>query len=56
MRTPSLKIVLLFAGTILFNIVFWQEKLAVNTALFDGFILAAVFYLYQPVFRKPVMK
>ncbi|MES2847452.1 MAG: DUF4173 domain-containing protein [Bacteroidota bacterium] len=56
MKSASLKTSLVLAGAVLFNIVFWQEKLAVNTALFDGFILAAVFYLYQPSFKKPAMK
>jgi hypothetical protein len=56
MKSASLKTTLVFAGAVLFNIVFWQEKLAINTALFDGFILSAVFYLYQPVLKKPVMK
>ena len=56
MKTPTLKIVLLFAGTILFNIIFWQEKIAVNTLLFDAFILASVFYLYPAAFTKPAMK
>lgn len=56
MRSASLKTTLVLAGAVLFNIVFWREKLAINTAVFDGFILAAVFYLYQPAFKKPVMK
>jgi hypothetical protein len=56
MKTPALKIVLLFAGTILFNIIFWQEKIAVNALLFDAFILLSVFYLYPAAFTKPAMK
>ena len=56
MKSPALKIILLFTGTILFNIIFWQEKIAVNTLLFDVFILASVFYLYPAAFTKPVMK
>lgn len=56
MKTASLKVGLVIAGAFLFNIIFWQEKLAINTVPFDAFILAAVFYLYQPVFKKPVMK
>jgi hypothetical protein len=56
MKTPSLKIVLLLTGTILFNIIFWQEKLAVNALLFDAFVLSAVFYLYSAAFTKPAMK
>jgi Domain of unknown function (DUF4173) len=56
MKTPALKIVLLFTGTILFNIIFWQEKIALNALLFDVFILASVFYLYPAAFTKPAMK
>ena len=56
MKTPTLKIVLLGAGTILFNIIFWQEKFAVNALLFDAFILLSVFNLYPAAFTKPAMK
>ena len=56
MKTPALKMVLLFAGTILFNIIFWQEKIALNVLLFDAFILLSVFYLYPAAFTKPAMK
>ena len=56
MKTPTLKIVLLCAGTILFNIIFWQEKIAVNALLFDAFILLSVFKLYPAAFTKPVIK
>ncbi|MEP7238319.1 MAG: DUF4173 domain-containing protein [Ferruginibacter sp.] len=56
MKTPTLKIALLFAGTVLFNIIFWQEKIAVNALLFDLFILLSVFNLYPAAFTKPAMK
>ncbi|MEO6254678.1 MAG: DUF4173 domain-containing protein [Ferruginibacter sp.] len=56
MKTPTLKLLLLFAGTILFNIIFWQEKMAVNALLFDAFILLSVFNLYPAAFTKPAMK
>lgn len=53
---PTLKILLVVAGTILFNLIFWQEKVALNALLFDLFILVSVFYLYPSAFRLPVMK
>jgi hypothetical protein len=56
MKTPTLKIVLLCAGTILFNIIFWQEKIGVNAFLFDAFILLSVFKLYPAAFTKPAVK
>ena len=42
-KNASLKIVLVAAGAIVFNVIFWQEKLAFNTFLFDVFILCALF-------------
>lgn len=56
MKSASLKTALVITGAVLFNIIFWQEKLAVNTLVFDVFILAAAFYLYQPSFKNPVMR
>ncbi len=56
MKIASLKIILLTAGAVLFNIIFWKEKLAINALLFDAFILGSVFYLYPAAFTKPAMK
>ncbi len=55
-NTHFLKLILLTAGAIVFNIVFWQEKIAVNAIFFDAFILGSVFYLYPAAFAKPEMK
>ncbi|MEO6729630.1 MAG: DUF4173 domain-containing protein [Ferruginibacter sp.] len=56
MSTASLKISLVTAGAVLFNLIFWQEKFALNSLLFDAFVLWSVFYLYPGAFAKPVMK
>lgn len=56
MKTATIKLFLLFAGAVLFNIIFWQEKIAVNALLFAAFILLSVFYLYPAAFTKPGMK
>jgi Domain of unknown function (DUF4173) len=56
MKAATLKLTLISAGTVLFNIIFWQEKLALNALLFDAFILWSVFYLYPAAFTKPAMK
>lgn len=56
MNMHTLKILLLFSGAILFNIIFWQEKIAVNALMFDVFILLSVFNLYPAAFTRPVMK
>lgn len=47
---------LVIAGGILFSLVFWQEKLGVNTILFDAFILAAIFYLYAQARQSAVVR
>ena len=52
----ALKIALVIAGAILFNLIFWHEKLALNAILFDIFILVSVFYLYPAAFTKPALK
>jgi hypothetical protein len=46
MNKDITRIVLVTAGAFLFNLVFWQEKLGVNTVLFDAFLLVALFFLY----------
>jgi hypothetical protein len=51
MNKDLVKIILVTAGAVLFNLVFWNEKLATNTVLFDAFLLSALFFLY-PVARK----
>ena len=55
-KVAALKIFLVTAGAVLFNVIFWQEKLAVNALLFDAFVLWSVFYLYPAAFTKPAMK
>ncbi len=47
---------LVIAGGILFSLVFWQEKLGINTLLFDAFILAAIFYLYANARQNAVVR
>ena len=56
MKNESVKLLLVTAGAILFNIIFWNEKIAVNSVLFDVFVLWSVFYLYPSAFRNPLMK
>ncbi|THU37301.1 DUF4173 domain-containing protein [Niastella caeni] len=46
MNKDLVKVVLVTAGAVLFNLVFWNEKLAINTVLFDAFLLSALFCLY----------
>ena len=56
MKHASVKIGLVTTGALLFNIIFWQEKLAVNAVLFDVFILSSVFFLYPSSFANPPIK
>jgi hypothetical protein len=51
MNKDLVKIILVTAGAVLFNLIFWNEKLAINTVLFDAFLLSALFFLY-PNARK----
>ncbi len=46
MKKESLKLRLVIIGAIIFNVIFWNEKLGVNTILFHTFIVTSVFYLY----------
>src|ERR1700754_4435426 len=46
MNNNIIKITLVTAGAFLFNLIFWQEKLGINTLLFDAFVLSALLYLY----------
>lgn len=46
MKNESLKLLLVIIGAIIFNIIFWNEKLGINTILFDVFIVSSIFYLY----------
>ena len=46
MKTESFKPSLIIIGAIIFNVIFWQEKLGINSILFDVFIIASIYYLY----------
>lgn len=56
MKPESAKTLLVTAGAVLFNIIFWHQKMAVNALLFDAFILVSVFYLYPASFKRVAMK
>lgn len=56
MKPASFKLLLVCSGALLFNVVFWQQKIGLNAMLFDFFIMASVFYLYPMAFKKPATK
>lgn len=50
------KVILVTAGAMLFNLLFWHEKLGVNTVLYDLFILGALFSLYPQSLRNATVR
>lgn len=56
MKKESYSVILIFIGAILFNLVFWEEKLAVNTVIFDAFGLTALFRLYPESLKNNTVK
>ena len=49
------EIFLVTAGALLFNIIFWEEKLGLNAMFFDLFIIGAIFHLYPQSRSKAVV-
>ncbi len=47
----KIKLALLATGTILFNLLFWQENLGINALIFTTFLLGSFFYIF-PKFIK----
>lgn len=56
MKKERFKLLAVIAGAFLFNLVFWQEKMAVNTVLYDVFILAILFFLYPEARRVSTVR
>ncbi len=40
------RLILYIAGAFLFNVIFYREEMAVNTVIFDAFMLSSLYYLY----------
>ncbi len=56
MKTGSSKLLLIISGALLFNMIFWNEKLGVNTIIFDVFICTSVFFVFPYSFRNNISK
>ncbi len=56
MKTQSSKILLIISGAILFNMIFWNEKLGINTIIFALFICGSTFFLFPYSFRNNISK
>lgn len=46
MKSNNVKFYSVLIGAFLFNILFWQEKMGLNTLFYDAFLLIALFSLY----------
>ena len=47
MKNNKVSILLITAGAVLFNALFWEEQLGINALLFDTFIISCLFYVYR---------
>jgi Domain of unknown function (DUF4173) len=56
MKKERIKFLAIIAGAFLFNFVFWQEKMALNTILYDAFVLAILFVLYPEARRVSTVR
>src|SRR4030095_16537381 len=56
MKKERAKLLAIVAGGTLFNLVFWQEKIALNTLLYDAFILSLLFFLYPEARRSSTVR
>ena len=56
MKKERAKLLAILAGGTLFNLVFWQEKIALNTLLYDAFILSLLFFLYPEARRSSTVR
>lgn len=50
------KIYWILAGALLFSGVFWQEKMGLNTALYDMFLIVVLFSLYPKARLIPIVR
>ena len=46
MKEKGSKLIWILLGAVLFNLVFWSEKMGVNTAFYDAFLIGALLFLY----------
>lgn len=56
MKKERFQLLAVIAGALLFNLVFWQEKMALNTVLYDVFILTILFFLYPEARRVSTVR
>ncbi len=56
MKSKSFKLLLILSGAFAFNILFWQEKMGLNLALFDVFLCASLFSLFPRIWQNNLSK
>lgn len=56
MKLRLSKLNIIFSGAILFNIIFWKEKIGINVFLFDLFICVSVFLLFPYSLKNSASK
>ena len=56
MKNPKLGITVIITGALLFNLLFWQEQVAINSLLFDLFIAGSLFSLYPDAKNNRIVK
>ncbi len=56
MKNNKMGITIILMGALLFNLVFWQEELAINSLLFDVFITGSLFFLYPTARHNRTVK
>lgn len=52
MKENGSKLIWIVLGAVVFNLVFWGQKMGVNTAIYDVFIIGALLYLYPEARRS----
>jgi len=56
MKNPKLGITIIITGAFLFNLLFWQEQVAINCLVFDLFIVTSLFCLYPDAKNNRIVK
>ena len=56
MKSTSRRLLLITSGALLFNFIFWNEKLGINTIIFDAFICTSVFFIFPYSIQSSVSR
>jgi len=56
MNHSKVSIFIIAAGAFIFNSIFWNEQLAVNTLLFDIFLISSLLFLYPDAWQNKTVR